>query len=353
MNNLARLFGMVTAVIVLGLVLAYLAGLFHERIDPAATVSTAVPPNGRLVAVEAVNEAIFERASGTVQAKDETLISARVTATIAKIAARAGDRVRAGDRLIELDAREFDARLAQQRESVSAAAARLAKARGDYERAQNIFNTTPEAISRADVDAAEAALRAAQAEHGAAGRAVEEARTRSSYATIIAPIDGTVIERYADPGDTATPGMPLLKLYNPSLLRLEAYVRETLATRMDVGATLLVHIDALDADLTGTVEEIVPSADPGSRSFLIKVTLPPNESLYPGMFGRLLIPSSNAERYYVPAAAIRRMGQLEFVGVGDERGVVRRYVRTGTHRPDGFVEVLSGLDPGDTVEIRE
>lgn len=353
MNKLTSVWGIVGAVLVLGLVLAYLAGLFHPKIDPDAAVAERASTSGQLVAVEAVHEAVFEQATGTVQAKDETVISARITATIAKVNVRAGDRVELGDPLIELDAREAGARLAQQRQVVAAAEAQLAQARSEHQRNQNIFKASPRAISQSAIDAALAALRAAQAETARAHRGVEEALTASSYANIDAPIGGTIIERFADPGDTATPGTPLLKLYNPQLLRLEANVRETLATRLRTGTALRVHIDALDMDLEGTVEEIVPSADPGSRSFLVKVTLPENESLYPGMFGRLRIPSTEADRYYVPVAAVRRMGQLEFVMAESERGAVRRYVRTGNRGADGRIEVLSGLEPGERVIVPE
>jgi membrane fusion protein, multidrug efflux system len=328
-----------------------MAGFFHAKIDPDAAVSEVSPVAGRAVAVAVVRETVFEQATGTVQAKFETVISARITATISKINVRAGDRVSRGETLVELDAREAGAQVAQQRQIVSAAQARLTRARRDHQRVQNIFETTPEAISRADVDAAVATLRGAEAELGRARRAVEEARTTSSYATITAPIDGTVIDRYADPGDTATPGTPLLRLYNPRLLRLEANVRESLATRLTKDTELAVHIDALDADLAGTVDEIVPSADPGSRSFLVKITLPENESIYPGMFGRLRIPSGEAERYYVPEVAVRRMGQLEFVLTPGAQGAVRRYVRTGIRGSDGRIEVLSGLEPGDQVLV--
>ncbi len=354
MNTTARLLAITGALAALALVLAYLAGVFHERIDPAAVHAPQSEASaGQLVAVEAVREPVFERAAGTVQAKDETIISARITATIGNVHVRAGDRVQIGQRLVDLDARELGARVAQQREVVTAAAARLAKARQDNERIKGIFTTTPDAVSRSDVDAALAALRAAQAEYAGAKQTVDEANTRLSYTAIDAPINGTVIERFADPGDTAVPGAPLLKLYNPSLLRLEAYVRETLATRIAIDARLRVHIDALDTYLDGVVEEIVPSADPGSRAFLVKVTLPQNDSLYPGMFGRLLIPSTEAERYYVPAGAVQRMGQLEFVLADSERGLVRRYVRTGAQRADGRIEVLSGLEPGDRVALPE
>ena len=154
-------------------------------------------------------------------------------------------------------------------------------------------------------------------------------------------------------GDTATPGMPLLRLYNPRLLRLEANVRESLATQLVKGAELTVRIDALDADLIGAVDEIVPSADPGSRSFLVKITLPENESLFPGMFGRLRIPSAEAERFYVPEAAVRRMGQLEFVLTQGTQGAVRRYVRTGIRTSDSRIEILSGLEPGEQVLVPE
>jgi len=292
MNKLTRFGAILTAMTVLGLVLAYLAGFFHTKIDPDTVTAALTTPAGRMVTVEAVREPVFEESAGTVQAKDETVISARITATIAKVNVRAGDKIKLGDPLIELDARESASRLAQQQQVVSAARASLVQARSDHDRVQNIFKTAPEAVSRANVDAAVAALRAAEAEIGRARRAVEEAQTTSSYANIDAPIDGTVIDRYADPGDTATPGAPLLRLYNPRLLRLEANVRETLATRLVIGTELAVHIDSLGRDLVGTVEEIVPSADPGSRSFLVKVTLPENESMYPGMFGRLRIPST-------------------------------------------------------------
>lgn len=353
MNKLTRFGAIVAAMAVLGLVLAYLAGFFHPKIDPDAVAAAAPVVSGRLVAVESVREPVFEESAGTVQAKDETVISARVTATIAKVNVRAGDSVKLGDALIELDARESASRLAQQRQVVSAAQASLTQARRDHDRMQNIFKSNPEAISRADVDAAVAGLRGAEAEIARARRAVEEAQTASSYANIDAPIDGVVIDRYADPGDTATPGTPLLRLYNPGLMRLEANVRETLATRLTLGTELDVHIDALAKDVTGTVEEIVPSADPGSRSFLVKVTLPENGAMYPGMFGRLRIPSSEADRYYVPATAVRRMGQLEFVMAQSARGAVRRYVRTGSRGTDGRIEIVSGLEPGEQVVVPE
>ncbi len=353
MNTFTRFLGILAAVTLLAVVLVYLAGVFHTKIDSDPVPVEAPANSGTVAVVEAVREPVYEQATGTVQAKDETVISARVMATVAKVHVRSGDTVAKGDPLVELDARESASRLAQRRQVVSSAQARLVRARSDNQRALNIWNAAPEAISRADVDAALAGWRAAEAEMGRARRAVEEAQTASSYADIRAPITGTVIDRYADPGDTATPGTPLLRLYNPRLLRLESNVRETLVTKLTKGTELAVHVDALETDVTGIVEEIVPSADPGSRSFLVKVTLPENGSMYPGMFGRLRIPSSETERYYVPMAAVRRMGQLQFVMTPSEHGPVRRYVRTGSPGTGNRIEILSGLEPGDRVVVPE
>lgn len=100
-----------------------------------------------------------------------------------------------------------------------------------------------------------------------------------------------------------------------------------------------------------TIEEVVPSAHPGSRSFVVKTRLPADSTFFPGMFGRLLIPYGTVERYYVPERAIVRVGQFEFVNVVENSHVVRRYVRTGMRAGDDRVVVLSGLETGERVVI--
>ena len=173
-----------------------------------------------------------------------------------------------------------------------------------------------------------------------------------SFASIKSPIDGKVIERYADPGDTASPGVPIIKIYNPSLLRLDAQVRESLASEINVSDNISVHIDAINKTLQGIVDEVVPSADPGSRSVTVKVLLPANEGLYPGMFGRLLIPTGMVKRIYIPSDAITHLGQLEFVEVIENNKTSRRFIRTGRQNDKGDVEVVSGLDEGEVILIK-
>ena len=182
-------------------------------------------------------------------------------------------------------------------------------------------------------------------------RELAEARSAASYAEITATLDGRVVERYAEPGDTAVPGTPLLKLYDPSALRLEADVRESLAASLAVGDSLDVHIDATGEQRRAAIEEIVPSADPGSRSFVVKLTLGEARGLYPGMYGRVAIPTGQVRELRIPAAAVMRVGQLEYVSVRTADVIERRFVRSGRSAADGTVEVLSGLDAGEQVVV--
>jgi len=345
----ARIAGIAIALVALALVMGHLAGLFGEKIPAQKLAASAAPVRGATAVVDAVTEPVIEQATGTVRSRNEAVVSARITATITAIPVTAGDTVGLGDVLVELDSRELRARLEQQRQAVAAARANLSEAQPNYARMQALFSRGT--VAKADLDRAEARLRAAEAELARARRAVEEAETALSYAVIRAPLAGRVIDRVADPGDTARPGEPLLRLYDPEHLRLEANVRESLAAGLSRGQRLRARIDALDLTTGVTVEEIVPLADPGSRSFLVKATLPASPNLYPGMFGRLLIESGTTTRLYVPAAAVEHIGQLEFVRVATAEGTVRRMIRTGRRDENDRLEVLAGLAPGEEVVL--
>ena len=170
------------------------------------------------------------------------------------------------------------------------------------------------------------------------------------YATILAPMDGTVVDKKVDVGDTAMPGQVLATLYDPKRMQLVASVRETNAYRLKVGQQLGVRLDVLDKVCAATISEIVPEAQAASRSFQVKVTGPCPEGIYTGMFGRLLIPLDDEEILVIPQRAVQKVGQLEMVDVSVEGEIRRRAIRTG-RIIDGDCEVLSGLVPGEKVVV--
>ncbi len=351
MKSSIKILGIVLALALLAAIMAYLAGFFETKI--AVDFSGVIPsdPEGRSDIVEMTPEMLIEEAAGTIRSKVETVISPLITASIESISVRSGDEVRQGDVLVRLDARELKARVDQARQSVVAAEAVLTRAEKEFNRVQRISKADPGAVSKAEQDRTQAALSTAQADLLRVRRQEDEVRTALSYGTLTAPISGRVVERYADPGDTARQGEPLLRIYDPVNLRLEANVRESVASTLSKGQRLAARIDALGKELEAVVDEIVPSADPGSRSFLVKSILTSTTGLYPGMFGRLLIPLGRTEKIYIPLEAVTHVGQLDFVIVRTNQGPVRRYVRLGARKDEDQAEVISGLAPGEEILI--
>jgi membrane fusion protein, multidrug efflux system len=269
-------------------------------------------------------------------------------ATIAEIPVVAGQEVRRGEVLIQLDAQEYARREEQARQALAAATSAEELAEQDFQRVQRLVQQN--VVSQAEFDSAASRVSITRAERLRAEQVVAEAEILLSYQTIQAPKDGRIVDRYAEPGDVAQPGLPLLSMYDASSLRLETPVMEHLATQLRVGETLMARIDSLGRDVEATIREIVPQADAASRSFLVKSSLEFSPDLYEGMFGRLRIPGGERRHLCLNTDAIVKIGQLEYVDVLLESGAVeRRLIRTGEFGVPGRQEVLSGVTAGDRV----
>lgn len=332
-------------------VIAWLAGAFQPKISPTVEPVATRGLGGRPTAlVREVTQEYTEQAVGTLKAADRTVVSAKLLATVEQVEIAAGDQVQRGDVLVRLGAGEYRARVEQAEQAVSAAAATRSEAEAAFKRAQELF--AGQAIPRSQFDAAQARVKVARAEEGRARQTFEEAKVLFSYTTIAAPKAGRVVDRLVDTGDTVSPGQALVVLYDPTTLRLEAAVSEAHAVTLRTGQQLQVHIDALDRNVPATIDEIVPQADAPSRSFLVKAAVPRADGLYEGLFGRLLIPAGTRRHLYIPAEAIERIGQLEFVEVALSDGTLeRRYVKSGRPGPSDSIEVLSGLEAGERVLV--
>jgi RND family efflux transporter MFP subunit len=291
---------------------------------------------------------VIEQFPGTVQAIRESVVSARITAEVRDVLKRPGNRVSSSDVLVILDSRDLQARELQAREELSGAEARFREAELNYNRMKEVLDTG--AIARNLFDAAEASYLATRSAMENARQRLEEAQVNLTYATIRAPFDAVVVDRFVEPGDVASPGLPLLKVYDPERMRLEAFVRESMAVKLKPGDAVDVSLEALTLRVQGSVEEIVPQAEAGSRSFLVKVGLPARERLYPGMFGRLLLGAGQSVRVLVPQEALVEVGQLRFVIMADAAGS-RRLVIPGAVTADGNVEILSGLRGGEEILV--
>jgi RND family efflux transporter MFP subunit len=341
----------VVSVAALGVAVAWLSGAFVDKIEPDAPAAPRRMLGERSTAeVREVENAYVEEAIGALRAASRSAVAAKILATIEQVHVAAGDRVEVDELLVQLDSKALEARLRQAEEALRAAAAARREAEQSFGRAEQLL--AQQAISPQEHDAAIRNLEVAQAEEQRAREAAAEAAIQRSYADIRAPQAGRIVDRLAEPGDTARPGEPLLTLYDETSLRLEAPVLEHLALGLVPGQTLQVRIDALDRQFEATVDEIVPQADAPSRSFLVKVRMPADERLFEGMFGRVEIPAGQRRRLCVPAAAVVRMGQLQYVDVAmDDGALERRLITTGRAGEEDRVEVLSGVKAGEQVAL--
>lgn len=295
---------------------------------PSQTVKVAHASTNDWIASEAV--------LGTVRPRLRATVEAKTSGRIESLPVVPGQQVLAGEVIATLDARETRARL-------DSARATADQAQRDRERVARLVHQG--AATPAELDAAEARQRVAQA-------AVSEAETLLGHARVTAPFAGTVTRKHADLGDLASPGRPLVELEDPARLRLEADVPEALAGNLALGTRLVVHVGTLPQPIDATVSEVAPVADPISRTHLVKLDLPSLPSLRSGQFGRVAVPSGAANVLHIPQPALLRRGQLEFVMVADH-GVARlRLVRSGRH-DSGRVALLSGLDPGELVVVSD
>lgn len=342
------------ATLALVLILAWMAGVFHDKTEPGKVDSPAVTAdeNAATATVKRVETDVYETAIGTLLASRRTAVSSKILASIDEVRVSAGDTVKKGEVVIVLDGRDLKARLSQAQEGVRGAQAVMDQMTNEHMRKRKLFEN--ETIGQSEYDQAVAAYAVAEADLKKAKQAVEEATVAMGETEITAPVAGRVVDRLAEPGDMANPGRPLLNIYDPSALRLEAPIRESLIGMLGVGSKVEVEIDATGAVLACSVEEIVPQAEAGARSFLVKFALPTSEGLFSGMSGQARIPTGKRARVLAPADAIESVGQLDYVKivVGEERRIERRLVTTGWKSSDGKVEILSGLREGEEALVR-
>ena len=378
-RKVMRILGILAGTAALVLLMLYMAGVFvPDKIGPGTVIREKEAFSPRET-VKAVQETIteFYEAVGTVRPRQEISVESQVQGRIVEVLVGPGDTVKEGDRLVVLDNREFRARLdsakqmivsararkEQGLQAVKAAEAAFTQAEAAHKRVLTYYKA--EAATRQQLEEAESAfqqagagvkqaldgLKAAESGIRQAEKGVEEARIVQNYTEIRSNAAGEVAKRLVEPGDMAFPGKPLVVLQTRGTLRLEALLPEGLIDRVEMGKELDVNLDALKSKLKGHVTEMVPFADPSTRSFLVKVDLPAEKGLYPGMFGRLLVPVGKISLVLIPEKALRRVGQLEMVTARMGNDWTKIYVTTGKSF-DGRLEILSGLNGGEEIAVR-
>lgn len=328
----------------------WLVGAFQPKIaikGDSATANRAIG-SGRVVEVVARTRPLEETAVGTIQPVHRVEIASRLLARVLEVNVMAGQHVAKGEVLVRLEETDLNARRAQAESAVAQAQAAMDQARIEESRLRSAFEKN--AVSAIEMDRSANALRGAEATLARTKQSLTEAETIMEYATIKSPIDGTVVDKRVNVGDTATPGQVVVTVLDPKRMQMVASVRESLSRSLTVGGSVSVKVDVLDHACSGTVSEIVPEAESTSRTFQVKVTGPCPEGVYAGMFGRLSIPVGEETVLLIPKEAVRTVGQVECVDVAVDGARQRRAVRLG-RTIEGQIEVLSGLIAGEKIVV--
>ena len=303
-------------------------------------------------------------AMGTLQAAQTTQLASQIMANVVEMRVKEGDRVRRGQVLVILDGAQPRAAVEQATAAEHAAQQEIAAADSEYalaqatlKRYQDLYDKksiSPQEFDevKARQQAAAARDQLAQAGLAQAQAALTQAQTTLSYTQVRAPFDGVVTEKRADPGTLASPGMPLLTVEDQRRFRLEASVDEGDIHLIKLGQAVPVALDSLPgAQLQGRVAQIVPAADPASRSFIVKVELPSDSRLRSGLFGRAHIPRGQRQAILVARSAVVERGQLQGVYVvGEDQVATLRYITLGQTAGEQ-VEALSGLQAAERVVV--
>jgi len=353
--------------------LAWLAGCG----EPPEVSSTARSQAVGVNAVTAATEqwpAIYE-ATGTVRARTSTVIAAKWMGYVREVKVQVGDRVRDGQLLVVLDARDLDAsanQAAAAREEVRngfpEADSAVAAAKANLDLVQSTFKRMNElyekkSISDQEFDETSAKLKAAQAgfemarakrnqldsKLAQADQEVRAAQVTRSYAQVVAPFSGIVTAKSVDPGNLAAPGAPLLTIERDGY-RLEASVEESKLGVIHAGQPAAVTLDGMDRTIDARVSEIVPAVDAASRAYIVKIDLPAEPGLRSGLFGRAKFQLGSRQVLAIPFAAVTEQGQLQSVLVA-ENGVARTRLITLGDKSNEQVEVLSGVSAGEKVIV--
>jgi multidrug efflux pump subunit AcrA (membrane-fusion protein) len=352
------------------------------------------PPVVRGVTLGIVTRADVDETAevtGTVKSRTTATVSSRIMGRILALHVREGSHVEAGQVIAELDDQDTAAQLRRaeaglaeaeaslvevDRAIVAAAAAKAAAeaqrdlAASTLARYQRLLDRKSVAPQEYDQVAAQQKAAAAGVERaGAEGQVVqskyqqilariEAARAEIAgiqimrgYARITAPFAGIVTVKHMDVGSMATPGAPLVTLEDSHRYWLEAVVPASQVGGLKPKQSLRVAVEAAGYSGPATVSEIVPVADPATRTTQVRLDLPDSGGLRAGLFGRIWVPVGRRQSIEVARGAVVERGELQGVYVVGQDSIARfRLIRTGATR-QGAVEVLAGLSPGEQVVL--
>ncbi|MBV6880960.1 efflux RND transporter periplasmic adaptor subunit [Epilithonimonas ginsengisoli] len=260
-------------------------------------------------------------ATGKLVARNSVNVSTRMMGYITSMRGEVGQNVTAGQALVSINSTDIQAKGGQANAQISQAQAGYNIAKKDYERFQNLYKN--QSASQKELDDMRARYEMAQAGLQAAQQMKNEVNSQYKYTNITAPISGTITAKFAEQGDMASPGMPLLTIESSGSLQAQVLVSEKDITMITQGMSVQVTLKSINKTVSGTVSEISKSATNTGGQYMVKINIPASKELLPGMFVNVQFPFKNSgktnqdfqENIMIPKSALVENGQLTGVYV--------------------------------------
>lgn len=317
--------------------------------DGAATKPSGPPATLISIAkAQSIALDVTEDTLGTLEALIDPKIGAEVAGRVTAVSAHAGDRVKKGQRLAELDASDFQIQSRSDTAEIARLEALVAQADRFAERQQSLVakgfisqNGADDSIAQRN--ALRAQLATAEARSGAT-------RNNLGRTTVVAPVDGIVETQIVSPGDYVKVGDPLFRLVSNRVLRAHLPFPEAAAARIRAGQPVRLELPHLPGKfLRGTVEDVKPTVNEASRALDVLVRIDNDGSLLSGgTVNASIVTGRKPAAVVVPeqSVVLRPVGKVVYV-VKDGKAS-QRIVEAGLKR-DGRIEIVKGLADGESV----
>ena len=265
--------------------------------------------------------------SGALKAVNSAIVKARVPGELQGLTVREGDRVEAGQVIARVESTEYADRVRQAQQQADAAKAQVEIAQRQVD--NNAALVRQGFISKTAADNSLASLNTAQANHRAAQAGIDVLRKSLADTVLRAPISGQVSQRLAQPGERVAPEARIVEIVDLSRLELEASISPADSVAVRVGQQALLRIEGAAQPVPATVARINPSAQAGSRSVLIYLTVAAQPGLRQGLFAQGQLATETQRALAVPLNAVRTDKPLPYVQVVEGDRIAHRTVQTG------------------------
>lgn len=287
--------------------------------------------NGSTITVHTTTIPVWFHTGGVVTTDHRVTVSSRLSGYIRKLQIREGQRVQKGSLLFRIDPVDVKQALAQ-------AKADAANAHAEQQRFSSLLKA--HAVTKQQYDTVALRYTLAQSR-------VKQAKNQLHYTDVRASIDGVVVSKLMHNGDLASPGQAVLVIENPQQLLVEAKVSESRVSLLHEGDAVRLSFAALNAPLTGYINHIIADEHAESHQFLVKISLPADAAVRPGMFAHVGFHQGQREALMMPRSAIvYRAGLVGAYMVDHNNSVHYRLLRLGENHGDN-VEVSAGVQEGE------